>query len=115
MPIRFRCAYCNQLMGIAKRKAGTVVRCPKCAGQVIVPDPGAVAPEPSGPANGPPPAPSSGGPALFERSDFGDMFDAPPLIPPSPPAPQPAPPEIAPPPFHAAPFHAAAPPPATPG
>src|SRR5947209_460375 len=29
MPIRFRCAYCNQLMGIARRKAGTVVRCPK--------------------------------------------------------------------------------------
>jgi DNA-directed RNA polymerase subunit RPC12/RpoP len=39
MPIRFRCAYCNQLMGIARRKAGTVVRCPKCAGQVVVPDP----------------------------------------------------------------------------
>ena len=37
MPIRFRCAYCNQLMGIARRKAGTVVRCPTCAGQVIVP------------------------------------------------------------------------------
>src|SRR5207253_599174 len=39
MPIRFRCAYCNQLMGIARRKAGTVVRCPKCAGQVVVPHP----------------------------------------------------------------------------
>ena len=25
MPIRFRCAYCNQLMAIARRKAGTVV------------------------------------------------------------------------------------------
>ena len=37
MPIRFRCAYCNQLMGIAKRKAGQVVTCPKCAGQVVVP------------------------------------------------------------------------------
>ena len=37
MPIRFRCAYCNQLMGIARRKSGTVVRCPTCAGQVIVP------------------------------------------------------------------------------
>ena len=30
MPIRFRCAYCNQLMGIARRKAGTVIRCPNC-------------------------------------------------------------------------------------
>ncbi|MSU78147.1 MAG: hypothetical protein EXS16_08630 [Gemmataceae bacterium] len=47
MPIRFRCAYCNQLMGIAVRKAGTVVRCPKCAGDIIVPtlEPGVV-PEP---------------------------------------------------------------------
>lgn len=39
MPIRFRCAYCNQLMGIAKRKAGQVVTCPKCTGQVVVPTP----------------------------------------------------------------------------
>src|SRR5262245_57705593 len=37
MPIRFRCAYCNQLMGISRRKAGTVVKCPKCAGEIIVP------------------------------------------------------------------------------
>lgn len=37
MPIRFRCAYCNQLLGIARRKAGTVVRCPGCQGQVVVP------------------------------------------------------------------------------
>lgn len=39
MPIRFRCAYCNQLMAIARRKVGAVVRCPKCAGEVIVPTP----------------------------------------------------------------------------
>lgn len=38
MPIRFRCAYCNQLLGIARRKSGTVVRCPTCAGQVVVPN-----------------------------------------------------------------------------
>jgi hypothetical protein len=37
MPIRFRCAYCNQLMAIARRKSGTIVRCPRCAGEVIVP------------------------------------------------------------------------------
>jgi hypothetical protein len=63
MPIRFRCAYCNQLMGIARRKAGTVVRCPTCAGQVIVPDPGQVesAPEKS-PAR------------VFEAQDFGPEF-----------------------------------------
>src|SRR5262245_42453073 len=66
MPIRFRCAYCNQLLGIAHRKAGTVVRCPTCAGQVVVPDPkarGADKPSPDNPA-----AP------LFERSDFDDLF-----------------------------------------
>ena len=39
MPIRFRCAYCNQLMGISRRKVGNVVRCPKCGGQVVVPNP----------------------------------------------------------------------------
>ena len=38
MPIRFRCAYCNQLLGISRRKANTVVRCPTCAGQVVVPN-----------------------------------------------------------------------------
>jgi hypothetical protein len=37
MPIRFRCAYCKQLMAIARRKAGAIVRCPRCAGEVIVP------------------------------------------------------------------------------
>lgn len=39
MPIRFRCAYCSQLMAIGRRKAGMVVRCPKCAGEIIVPPP----------------------------------------------------------------------------
>src|SRR5947209_4069935 len=49
MPIRFRCAYCNQLLGIARRKAGTVVRCPTCAGEV-------------------------NGPFVFERSDFDELL-----------------------------------------
>ncbi len=39
MPIRFRCVYCEQLLGIARRKSGTVVKCPNCAGQLIVPSP----------------------------------------------------------------------------
>jgi DNA-directed RNA polymerase subunit RPC12/RpoP len=39
MPIKFRCAYCNQLMGISRRKAGTVVSCPTCKGQIVVPLP----------------------------------------------------------------------------
>jgi hypothetical protein len=65
MPIRFRCAYCNQLMGIARRKAGNVVRCPTCAGQVIVPTPGNAVPAPPQPNN--PPAPAAN---LFEQGDF---------------------------------------------
>jgi phage FluMu protein Com len=66
MPIRFRCAYCNQLLGIAHRKAGTVVRCPTCAGQVVVPDPNT--------ANVEKPAPQPAGAPLFERSDFDELF-----------------------------------------
>ncbi|MFL5339542.1 MAG: hypothetical protein ACJ8F7_05175 [Gemmataceae bacterium] len=42
MPIKFRCVYCEQLLGIARRKAGTVVKCPNCAGQLIVPAPDAL-------------------------------------------------------------------------
>jgi hypothetical protein len=68
MPIRFRCAYCNQLMGIARRKAGTVVSCPTCQGQVVVPspEPGMVEPIPLPPASGHEP----GGGNVFERQDF---------------------------------------------
>jgi len=39
MPIRFRCVYCDKLLGIARRKAGTVVSCPHCAEKLIVPTP----------------------------------------------------------------------------
>jgi ribosomal protein S27E len=88
MPIRFRCAYCNQLLGIARRKANQVVRCPTCAGEVVVPEPegGDEEPEPQQvPANQP----------VFERSDFEDLFNDPvvagPAAKPLPP-PQPAPP-----------------------
>lgn len=38
MPIRFRCHYCNQLLGIARRKGGSEVRCPTCAGMLKVPN-----------------------------------------------------------------------------
>jgi protein TonB len=71
MPIRFRCAYCNQLMGIARRKAGTVVSCPTCHGQVVVPMPESPlipVPAPSPPA---PPVPLEKPRAnVFERQDF---------------------------------------------
>jgi hypothetical protein len=66
MPIRFRCQYCNQLLGIARRKAGTAVRCPTCRGQVVVP--------------------TTGLSGLFEGSDFeasfqGHAAEGPPALP----------------------------------
>ena len=98
MPIRFRCVYCNQLMGIARRKAGTVVRCPSCASQVTVPSLPA-----EGASEKPARAPVPSEPApLFERSDFDELFNpggihtrpaaAPaPRLEPAPPLPSPAP------------------------
>lgn len=83
MPIRFRCAYCNQLMGIARRKAGTVVRCPTCAGQVVVPSPEPGEADP----------PSGTDQPLFERSDFDQVFrmDVEPPAAAAPPRPAPMP------------------------
>jgi hypothetical protein len=37
MPIRFRCAFCSQLLGIARRKSGSVINCPTCGGPLVVP------------------------------------------------------------------------------
>jgi len=66
MPIRFRCAYCNQLLGISRRKAGTVVRCPTCTGRVIVPKADAEVPQAdSDPSN----------PLVFERNDFDALLN----------------------------------------
>jgi hypothetical protein len=67
MPIRFRCAYCNQLLGIARRKAGTVVRCPGCSGQVVVPSL-----EEAGLADKGPARP---GPGAFEGNDIDKMLE----------------------------------------
>jgi hypothetical protein len=67
MPIRFRCAYCNQLMAISRRKAATVVRCPKCAGDIIVPSPDGAAPM-EGNARAP-------GNAAFEDPNFDALLD----------------------------------------
>lgn len=64
MPIRFRCKYCNQLLGIARRKGGMGVQCPTCHGKLTVPQKDE--PEPNG---GPAPQPQ-----LFERSDFEDYL-----------------------------------------
>ena len=68
MPIRFRCQHCHQLMGIARRKAGTVVSCPTCRGQVVVPSP---EPQLQQPQLQPQPAGS-----VFEQKDFdAGMFN----------------------------------------
>lgn len=77
MPIRFRCAYCNQLMAIARRKAGTVVRCPKCHGEIVVPAPEDMPPAPNAPAN-----------VVFEDRDFEKDFELP-ALPPAPSLPRP--------------------------
>jgi hypothetical protein len=37
MPIRFACPNCHQLLGVSERKAGSQVKCPKCAAEVSVP------------------------------------------------------------------------------
>src|SRR5882757_1910476 len=65
MPIRFRCSYCNQLLGISRRKAGTSVRCPTCAGQVPVPstDEAATVPGREDP-----------NPFVFDRNDFDGLL-----------------------------------------
>ncbi len=73
MPIRFRCQNCSQLMGIARRKAGSVVLCPACKRALKVPH--ADDPDLSPPAAGQPALqakkvvePVQTNP--FERSDF---------------------------------------------
>jgi phage FluMu protein Com len=83
MPIRFRCQYCNQLLGIARRKAGTKVECPTCHAQLQVPNTEAPTREQAAAPAAHPAAP------LFEHSDFDD-FLRPPAEEPPPPAPPPA-------------------------
>jgi hypothetical protein len=54
-------------MGIGRRKAGTVVRCPTCSSEVTVPDPNAKVSEKPRPGRQP---------DVFERSDFDEIFRA---------------------------------------
>ncbi len=89
MPIRFRCQYCNQLLGIARRKAGQKVECPTCHAQLQVPTNEA-------PAQAQAAAPAARPAPLFEHSDFGDFLrpqaeEPAPAPPPPPPAPPPVP------------------------
>ncbi len=99
MPIRFRCVYCDKLLGIARRKAGAVVNCPQCGQPLIVPTP---EPEPEATAAASQPASPPPGPGkLFEQDDFdvlleGDATFHTPDPPPAPRRPQAPPPVVAP-------------------
>ena len=73
MPIRFRCVYCDKLLGIARRKAGAVVNCPQCGQPLIVPTP-ETAPEAAAAASQPA-APPNGPPKLFEQDDFDALLE----------------------------------------
>jgi len=84
MPIRFRCVYCEKLLGIARRKAGAVVNCPHCSEKLIVPTP-----EPSQVESSPEQLAkeseeeqlfAGGGPQLFERSDFEALLQSEPTF-----------------------------------
>lgn len=93
MPIQFRCPACDRLLGIARRKAGTVVACPRCGVEVRVPLLAGVAVEPAGAANGDVPViqplppvkskkPKAAKPPaelealpLFERPDFESLLN----------------------------------------
>ncbi len=95
MPVRFRCRYCNQLLGIARRKIGMEVNCPTCHNPVMVP--------PTDSADVDQPAPRKD--PLFEGSDLDALLQpavasppdlAKPLPPPAAPGwPPPAPPPVA--------------------
>ena len=73
MPIRFRCVYCDKLLGIAKRKAGAVVNCPQCGQPLIVPTP-EPEPEPTAAASQPAAPPRRPG-KLFEQDDFDVLLE----------------------------------------
>lgn len=73
MLVRFLCPACHQLLGIAPRKVGAQVNCPKCGATILVPDPeeprSSEAADQSAPGEG-----AAADPAL----DFtGDDFTAP--------------------------------------
>ncbi len=39
VPVKFRCYRCNQLLGVSRTKVGAIVACPKCAAELVVPEP----------------------------------------------------------------------------
>jgi DNA-directed RNA polymerase subunit RPC12/RpoP len=78
MPIQFRCGACQQLLGIARRKAGKVVACPTCGKKTLVPlsDPfeeAVTAPPPLPPIRRQVPKPVS----IFDRVDVEKLLQPP--------------------------------------
>jgi hypothetical protein len=65
MPIRFRCRHCNQLLGIARRKAGCEVECPRCKKHITVPNQDGGGGTEQAPNEAP----------LFERADFDEYLE----------------------------------------
>src|SRR5579864_792830 len=41
MPVMFRCFQCNQVLKTGRAKSGSVVACPKCGVELVVPEPAA--------------------------------------------------------------------------
>lgn len=94
MPIQFRCPACDRMLGIARRKAGTVVKCPRCGAEVRVPALAGMAVETNGPIGAAPAIPKGSNSAsaatatkpkpvaaknvdslpLFERPDFESLL-----------------------------------------
>jgi hypothetical protein len=59
--LKFRCYRCNQLLGATPNKAGSVVTCPKCSAELLIPVPelpGELGPEADAGAPAPAPAPA---------------------------------------------------------
>lgn len=38
-PLKFRCYQCNQLLGVPPKRAGSVIACPRCGAELLVPRP----------------------------------------------------------------------------
>ena len=67
MPIKFRCVQCNQLLGVSPSKVGSVVSCPRCAVELIVPEADAPPEVPRAPE--PEPIPSILSSLVLDRPD----------------------------------------------
>lgn len=54
----FRCYQCQKLLGVSRSRIGSVVNCPKCGAELLVPDPDAIAePQEAAPTDPAPAAP----------------------------------------------------------